>query len=322
MSGARSNPLVDLSTVLQNLFLGKGQSTSETGTVKSRADEPVIDRLKSLMDEAITNSNNPTAVQPIVDKIIKDATIAFSPQLAREASSGMYGSTARQMLANQAAGEAASAASGAVLNYKTGQQQIATQAGNALVNATKTTTTQTGQRAATNPAIPGGISSLAAGGLGLYSLYRNKDKLVNFLTGGAGAGDFVSRATQAANDLLNPLDFMGIGQGAGGGLAAEYAAAANDLLAPLDFLSPAAAAGVPDFVANIPGVPTFAQYSFDSILGDIPDLLPEVGSWVGDAIDITGDALGWAGDAADITDLFGDFGDVASNIFDEILSFF
>ena len=168
---ATQSPLVDLATVLQTMFLGSGKNTGEVSSTKTGADAGVIDQLQKILGEAANNSSNPDAVKPIIDNILKQATVAFAPQLAREAAGGMFNSSVKQQLASQAAGDAAGAAAGAVLNYKTGQQQIASQVGKTLTEATKTTAATGNQQVKTPPAVSGGLSSAALGGLGLASLY-------------------------------------------------------------------------------------------------------------------------------------------------------
>lgn len=305
---ATANPLTDLATVLQTMFLGSSKSGGESTTTSSSADKDVISKLQTVMDEALANAANPDAVKPVVDKIIKDATIAFAPNLAREAAGGMYNSTVKQMLSGQAAGDAASAVSTAVLNYKTGQQQIATQAGKTLVDATRTTASNSGSKANANPALPGGISQALLGGLGLYSAYRNKDKLVNFLTGGsenaAGAADLISNP-----DVLSTV------------MGADFQAgqAALELPAWADITQS------PDLYNTVMGgAPTeTVTHIFDNIGEYIPLDFGDAGiKLAGDAADVTKDVVDWAGDAIDITEFFGDIGDFAGNIFDEFLSFF
>jgi len=299
MATAAGSPLTDLSTVLQNLFLGRNSSTKETSTVSSRADASIIERLQGIMDEAVQNSNNPSAVQPIVDKIIKDATIAFAPTLAREASGGGYNSTVRQMLASQAAGDATAAASSAVLNYKTQQQQIANQAGASLVNATKTTTSSGNNKQNAAGAIPGGISGPALGALGLYTAYKNKDKIINAL----GFNDLPGWADITKNsDLYDTV----MGVGADGIISADTLPAWADITQS------------PDLYNTIMGPSEVTQFNFADVIGDLPQ---EALDWGGQGIEAAvGDII--PTDGFDITSLFGDIGDGLSGIFDEILNFF
>lgn len=300
-------PLSDLAAVLQSMFLGSNKSTTETTTGTARADAPILERLQSLFDEAMTNSRDPKAVQPVVDKIMRDAQIAFAPQLGREASAGLYNSTTRNQIANQATADAAGAVSGAVLNYKTGQQQIANQAGNTLASNARTTTGAGNQRAVSPPALGQDFSKLAMTGLGAYSLFKQKDKIADWLTGGttvAGTPADYATFSTAANDLLAPLDFLSGGTSAFSSGATPFVQAADELLAPLDFLG-----GGSTEIANF--------FTGEDIAG-LTDAFDFGGFDITDTImDFSGFDLGF-----DITDIFSGIGDFGGTIFDEILRFF
>jgi hypothetical protein len=179
-----------------------------------------------------------------------------------------------------------------VLNYKTQQQQIANQAGASLVNATKTTTSSGNNKQNAAGAIPGGISGPALGALGLYTAYKNKDKILNAL----GINYLPEWADITKNsDLYDTV----MGVGADGIIGADITQS-------------------PDLYNTIVGPSEVTQFNFADVIGDLPE---EALDWGGQGIEVAaGDII--PTDGLDITSLFGDIGDGLSGIFDEILNFF
>ena len=312
MSGTAS-PLTALATVLQTMFLGSNKNETVTGTGSSRPDASIIDRLQGLFDEALANSSDPKAVQPIVNKILEDAKVAFAPQLGREAAAGVYNSTARQQMAERASADAAGAISSAVLNYKTSQQQVAAQAGNSLAANVRNTSNTGNQRSVVPPAL-GAFSNPAMLGLGAYSLYKQKDKIFDWLTGGstvAGTAEDVVRYTTGAKDLLAPFNFMSGG--------AESVPAWMDITQSPDLYHMVTGTMPPFSTAG-----TAAGGEVANFVSDFGDFLPDFSSFTGNEVfDFAG--LGDSGfdiDAGFIGDIFSGAGDFAGGIFDTILSFF
>jgi len=130
-----------------------GTSTVNNGTTTQSAvngaSPLAIAALLAQLQQAQNNAANPSAVDPIVQNIMRQATLAFTPVLAKEAASGLYNTSTRGLLAQEAANNATASASSAVLQYVTGQQSLANQAAQALAAATRTTDT-TGNTANTS----------------------------------------------------------------------------------------------------------------------------------------------------------------------------
>lgn len=325
LAGATSN-LAGLANVLQSLFLGgsKSEGTSGTKTETSaatsstRSDQSVIDRLQELFDGALANAKNPEAVKPVVDNILRQAQLAFTPQLGKEAQSGLYNTTVRKQLADQAVADATGASAQAILNYVTQQQQIAGQTGGTLAGAAKTTassgtnasTGTTAGKAATAPAIPKNIGSIAGLGLAGYSLYKNKDSLLSKLGIGGGSGSSPEAALASTGTNFPQLADTGAYQLPLAGRAGIEEAIAGTPVANFTDSIDGLTGGIP----GLEGITTDAGSLLDSVAGSATDLgfatLPDIGTM----FDFTGmEELSTflpdiGAGALDITGMLGDFG--------------
>lgn len=347
MSGAlaaSTSNLAGLSNVLQQLFLGGNKTESGTSTKTDattttssvRSDQGVIDQLQELFTNALSNAKNPEAVKPVVENILRQAQLAFAPQLAKEAQSGLYNTTARKQLADQAVADATGASAQAVLNYVTNQQQIAGQTGNTLANAAKTTAatqtgTQTGTQATrinTAPAIPSNISSIAGLGLAGYSLYKNKAKLLDKLGLGnissAWEGGSPAAAAEAATAGASP--FVTPGEvGTAGAPVFNFTESLDGVSGPIPGLegisvdatsvADSLASGATDFFGGaVTDVTDFFSGATDLGFAELPDInslfdfsgMEELSSFLPD--------LG--GEAFDITGILGETGGFFDDVFE------
>lgn len=166
MSGATSTGtggaavnVAQLLTTLAPLFLGAGNKTATTttggstattrdsggtttSTSKSSGDAGAISSLQGVADTAGKNAVDTTKTDTLVADILRQSAQAFAPVIAQQGSSGLYNSSTLSLLSSEARARATSASSKAVLDYQSGQQQIQSNALANLVNATKTTTTE------------------------------------------------------------------------------------------------------------------------------------------------------------------------------------
>lgn len=294
-----------LLNVAAPLLLGSGKKTS-TSTSTSTVDPNLAALLQGIVGQAVTNTNDPKATEGLVNDIMRRAAIAFTPALGQAARSGLYNSSTIDRLAAENTATATAAASKAVLDYKTSQQQIATSGATSLLNATRgVTSTETQQQA---PTVSPNISSLLGLGLAGYQAYTQRDKIFKLLgiggdtAGAAGAGavgadlplppDFISEAgasalagnpvTESLGSIPLPPAFVPESYATGG------ATGAPDLvnLFTSDATSGAASdasAGVNNLADNV---------DFTSILdaigsgaNDIGNFLSGVGTSIGDTFD-------------------------------------
>lgn len=339
MSGAlaaSTSNLAGLANVLQTLFLGSNKSESgtttktdtTTGTSSVRSDQGVIDQLQQLFDGALANAKNPEAVKPVVENILRQAQLAFTPQLGKEAQSGLYNTTVRKQLADQAVADATGASAQAVLNYVTQQQQIAGQTGNTLAAAAKTTTgTSTGTTSGTQAgrintaaAIPSSISSIAGLGLAGYSLYKNKDKLLDKLglgsTGSAWEGGSPAAAAEAATAGASPFVTPGEA-GTAGAPVFNFTESLDGAAGPIPGLE-----GIGVDTSGIVDGLTAGATDVTELIGGATDLgfaqLPDINELFDfSGMEDLGSSLGDLGAGAfDLTDLLGNSGGFFDDVFE------
>lgn len=187
-------------TALMPALLGSGNK-KESGTSTSTIDPALMQLLNTMIQQTTVNANDPKVTQDIVNDIITKASQAFAPTLGNAASSGLYNSSAVSLLASRSQADATSAASKAVLDYKTNQQQIAAQLAVNLGNLTKSTSSSTSGK--TGSVVPTNISGMIGGALLAKSLWNKKDDLLGFFGAGDGAS---SGATYADQGLLGGFE--------------------------------------------------------------------------------------------------------------------
>jgi hypothetical protein len=115
-------------------------SSNTANTSTTSASAAAIAAQQNLYNTAVKNSTDTSSTDNLVSSILKNAAISFgSTQGANTPSSGIYNSTTQGLLQGNAQAQATADAAGAVLNYQTGQQQLAQSAAGGLINATSTT---------------------------------------------------------------------------------------------------------------------------------------------------------------------------------------
>lgn len=180
---------INVAQLLTKLFAGSPAQTTTTSTPTA-----VDNSLQGIVDTANANATNPAITQNIVNNIMRQASIAFAPQLASAKSMGGYNSATINLLAQQAVADTTNRAAQATLNYTTDQQKIAASGEAELASLNKSTTVTA------KPAIPNALSiPLAIAGVGMSALSNAKTigKLITDPVGtisdklglGAGAGD-------------------------------------------------------------------------------------------------------------------------------------
>lgn len=219
MSGSASaNPsglvnLAGLVSTLAPLFLGSGKQTSSTTTAPGRqvgvsgtttsSSPDVLAALTNNVNQATANSTDSSKTDALVANIMHESALAFAPTLASGNSAGLYSTSTLSLLSGEAQARATAASSQAVLNYQTGQQQIAQQGLQTIANNNKTTssssdtTTLPGAASTVTmkaPAIDPVTSLLTLGG----GVIANK----LFSTGGYGSKALDSLGS-SASDLLS-----------------------------------------------------------------------------------------------------------------------
>lgn len=162
------NAGIDAASFIANMFTGKTTTTTNVGSVPANND------LQSIIDTANMNANNPDITNNIVNNIMREAQISFAPQLATMKQAGLYNSTAISGLASDAAARATGAAAQSVLNFKTSQEQIATNAADTLAK------TNSKQIQETKP--PSKLGTALQLGAAGVSLFKGAKSIKDFLT--------------------------------------------------------------------------------------------------------------------------------------------
>lgn len=127
---------------------GKSTSTNNTqnnSTTVGTADKGALNQARDIVSQALDNMNNKSITSSLVNSVLNKASIAFGQgEGGAQRNAGVYNSSTQDLLSGFAKGQATSDAAEAVLNYKTGQQQIATNANQSIIDATKSSTTTGG----------------------------------------------------------------------------------------------------------------------------------------------------------------------------------
>lgn len=145
--------LAGLVSTLAPIFLGGGNQTTTTSGGKSSTTQnssttsgnspDILSSLVGNVNTAISNSQDSSKTDALVADIMRQSAIAFAPTLAASNSAGLYNSSTLNLLSNNAKATATSASTKAVLDYQTGQQQIANQGLATIANNNKTAATST-----------------------------------------------------------------------------------------------------------------------------------------------------------------------------------
>lgn len=145
--------LVNIASLLQTLapiFLGGGPQTSTTsgGTTTTKASSSVgnapdiLSAILGSVNTAASNAQDTTKTDALVANIMAESARAFTPTIAAQNSAGLYNSSTLSLLSGDARARATAASSKAVLDYQTGQQQIAQQGLSTVAANNKSTTTE------------------------------------------------------------------------------------------------------------------------------------------------------------------------------------
>jgi len=306
-------------------------SSTSTSTQSPINDPALIAILKGLVDQSMNNANDPSKTADVVNDIIRKAQIAFTPTLGAEGRSGLYNSSTVSQLASESVANATSAASSAVLAYKTNQQQLAQQGATSLLNATqgKTTTgtttgttagtTTTNETVAQSGAIPTQASSLLGLGLVGAQAFSQRKKLLDLL--GLGGDDLPGGGTQASQDELiggiTPPAFVSEADAISPAISGTFGGSSGALpifgdegtlgaTSATPFTTGAADLGSTPIV----GINSTAEdggLNFGDLLGNLPDTVSQAASGVGDFLSGIGSSIEDAGEdiIKSIADLFG-----------------
>lgn len=185
-SGAGS--LASLIQAFGPMFLGTGKTTTTTSP-----DQEALAVSRGISSQALSNADNAEQVtNDIVNRIITKNANAFGSTLAASHVAGLYNSTTMSQLAGEAQASSSAETAKAVLDYRTGQQAIASRTSGDILSASKTQTQQTA------PTVDPMVSMLLGGGATAYSAYKNRDLIRKFFSGGTeedGAGKLLDPIT-------------------------------------------------------------------------------------------------------------------------------
>lgn len=137
--------IVDTSNASDSKNTGSSASATTTagtssGKSTTTSDESSLALSRGIAAQALSNSVDSTQTNDLVSGIIRKAAIGFAPTRVATNNSGSYNNASVGMLSDQAQADAVGTAAGAVLNYKTAQQQIAESVSGQLLGANKVTT--------------------------------------------------------------------------------------------------------------------------------------------------------------------------------------
>lgn len=120
-------------------------TTTNNSTTVGTADKGALDQARGIVSQALTNMNDTSITDNLVNSVLNKASVAFGQgEGGAQRNAGVYNSSTQDLLSGFAQGQATSDAAEAVLNYKTGQQQIATNANQSIIDATKSSVTTGG----------------------------------------------------------------------------------------------------------------------------------------------------------------------------------
>jgi hypothetical protein len=179
------NPIVDIASIVSQLvptFVGSGtqkskSSGSQTGSqMQTRSADPqALAATQAILQQAMTDVNDPAVTEKIVQDIMTKAAIQFSPVLASQRSAGLYNSNVVGMLGVEQQARATAAAAAAVLENRQRSLATARAAAGDLIQATGTTqntsTISTGdsKQISTGPAVSPTASLGSLGALGVLA---------------------------------------------------------------------------------------------------------------------------------------------------------
>lgn len=143
----------DVTVTGQQSALVQGSSTTNTSSdtkTTNSADPDVINTLKGLAQQAITNSNDPSKTTGLISGILQTAGDAMTNIFGAQKAAGGYSSSVAQTQADDTNARATADAASAVLGYQTNEQTIASDALKSLLTATATSDTATNSTSQTD----------------------------------------------------------------------------------------------------------------------------------------------------------------------------
>jgi hypothetical protein len=204
---------------LAKLFIP--QRTSETDTGFTKATPGAIDLSNLVAGIGLSQATSPQT--DLISNILYRAKLAFSPNLAEERSSGLYDTTTKNMLANEAIARATSESAAAVLAAQQKGLESAGAQSREQLAASKTTGASKANVA--KPGLGDTLSSALIGTLGVQGAKKVWDKIMKG-TDTATIGSDAPISTEAAMNVGAPGDV-----GAGTSVSSFEAPAGADIAA-------------------------------------------------------------------------------------------
>lgn len=139
----------DTTSNASSVSTGETTGTSSS-TTSTSADPAALAAEKASAAYATGQANDPSVAAGILTSVLHKALLSFGANgLGASRGAGLYGSSTEAQLAGEAAGAATADANASILSYKTTEQGIANQANQAVIDATKSSTT-TGSTSSTS----------------------------------------------------------------------------------------------------------------------------------------------------------------------------
>lgn len=160
------NQVVDIADLIGKLaptFFGSGRTNSST-----TADPQAVANSNAAFQLAMGRAKSSAQADKLIQDILYRAQLAFAPVLGEEKAAGVYNSTTKLLLGQEAMSRATAAAGQAVLQHQEAMLRQAVEASNAQMAANRSSTSKTG--AAINP-----ITTLATllGTGGIQKLFKD-----------------------------------------------------------------------------------------------------------------------------------------------------
>lgn len=147
--------------------VGTGSTkTSGVTTTVGTADPAALATARSITDLALGKINDTTAISGLIKDVLNKASVAYgTTDAGASKKAGLYDSSTQDLLAGYAEGQAVSDSVKAVTDYQAQQENLAIQANQSIIDATKGSTTTSGsdtttQQTATTQKISDAVSSL------------------------------------------------------------------------------------------------------------------------------------------------------------------
>lgn len=168
-------------------------TTSGVTTTTPNVPPEILMALLGRIADANKNANNPSAVQDVVNNIIRTNLQAFAPTLGDQAASGLYNGSTVKLLAGEAAARSSAQTSKTVLDYKNEQQTLAANLTANLASLLRSTTsTTTGATNKVSESTNVGSTSGQTQESGASNIVGSNTKVQDPLIGGSSSGNLAS----------------------------------------------------------------------------------------------------------------------------------